>query len=394
MKKVVIIVLVLGTLGGLGFLIAQRAEKVQTARAEQQKEVVLPKPSVKVAAAVTRDFSTLVEVSGEVRAKRVVQVFPKVGGRIEALELALGQKVTAGQELARIEENDLGWREKQGEAGERAASAAVRQAQAQVDILKIEVDRAKRLHADGAMPEAELTRVNGQMRAATAALNAAKAQVEVAKAGSGLAKEARSWTSVVSPIDGVITKVFVDQGANAGPQTPLIELQDQSALEIRVDVPATALDAVNAAEADGRPIAFRVTERPGKTFEAKVKAVGRSLDPQTRRVRVELEASGELVEAGVLPAMMATVSFATETRTGLVAVPRSAVAARADGDAVFVVRDGKVTRVKQGHGDATHVPVLEGLEAGEQVVVEGQDTLKDGDVVEVLDAAKTEGKSP
>lgn len=397
MKKVVIITIVLAGLGGLGFLIMQRAEKVQVARAEQQKEVILPKPSVKVASAVTRDFSTLVEVSGEVRAKRIVQVFPKVGGRIEEMTLTLGQKVTAGQELARIEENDLGWREKQGAAGERAASAAVRQAQAQVDILKIEVERAKRLHAEGAMPEAELTRVQGQMTAAMAALNAARAQVDVAKAGSGLAKEARSWTSVVSPIDGVVTRVFVDPGATAGPQTPLVELQDQSALEIRVDVPAGALDTVKAAEADKRPISFRVTERPGKTFEAKVKAVGRSLDPQTRRVRVELEADGALVEAGVLPAMMATVSFATDTRAGLIAVPRAAVVARADGDAVFVLRDGKVKRLVPGVGDTTHVPVAEGLAAGDLVVVEGQDALKDGDEVKVVEDAKAEsaeGKTP
>lgn len=393
MKKVVIIILVLAALGALGFLIMQRAEKVQQARAEQAKEVVLPKATVQVAAAVTRDFSNVVEVSGEVRAKRIVQVFPKVGGRIETMELAIGQKVVAGAELARIEENDLGWREKQGAAGERAASAAVRQAQAQVDILKIEVERATRLHTEGAMPEADLTRVKGQMTAAVAALNAARAQVDVARAGSGLAKEARSWTSVVSPIDGVVTRVFVDLGSTAGPQMPLVELQDQSSLDIRVDVPAEALDTVKAAQAEQRPISFRVSERPGKTFEAKVKAVGRSLDPQTRRVRVELEASGELVDQGVLPAMMATVTFATETRAGLVAAPRDAVVARADGDAVFVVRDGKAKRLSPGKGDSTHVPV-EGLAAGEKVVVAGQDALDDGEEVVVKGDEKAEGKTP
>jgi RND family efflux transporter MFP subunit len=384
MKKLLIILLVIGTLGGLAVLIMQRAEKVQTARAEQAKPVILPKVSVKVSAAVARDFANVVEVTGEVRAKRVVQVYPKLGGRIEAMDVALGQRVAAGDVLARVEENDLGWREKQGVAGERAASAGVRQAAAQVDILKIELERAKKLHAEGALPEADLVRVQGQMTAASAALNAARAQVDVAKAGSGLAKEARSWTVVESPIDGVVTRRFAELGATAGPQMPMFELQDQSTLEIRVDVPAHALDTVKAAETSGAELEFTVTERPGKVFKAKVKAIGRSLDAQSRRIQVELEASGDIVDEGVLPAMMATIHLRTGERKGLVAVPREALITTVEGPSVFVVRDGKAKRLVAGDGDRTHVPVAEGLAVGDEVVIEGQETLRDGTEVQVV----------
>ncbi len=393
MKKLLIILLVIGTLGGLAVLIMQRAEKVQTARAEQAKPVILPKVSVKVSAAVARDFANVVEVTGEVRARRVVQVYPKLGGRIEAMDVALGQKVAAGDVLARVEENDLGWREKQGVAGERAAAAGVRQAAAQVDILKIELERAKKLHAEGALPEADLVRVQGQMTAASAALNAARAQVDVAKAGSGLAKEARSWTVVESPIDGVVTRRFAELGATAGPQMPMFELQDQSTLEIRVDVPAHALDTVKAAEASGAELEFTVTERPGKVFKAKVKAIGRSLDAQSRRIQVELEASGSIVDEGVLPAMMATVLLRTGERKGLVAAPREALITTVDGPSVFVVRDGKAKRLVAGEGDRTHVPVAEGLAVGDEVVIEGQETLRDGTEVQLgKPAASQDGK--
>lgn len=394
MNKWIVIIVSLGILGGIGVLIAQRADKVTAARAEQQKPVVLPKTAVRVVQAERRDFAQVIEATGEVRAKRVVQVFPKLGGRIEALEVALGDKVAMGQALARVEENDLGWREKQGLAGERAAAAAVRQAQAQVDILKIEVERAKRLHAEGALPEAELVRVQGQMTAAMAALNSARAQVDVARAGAGLAKEARSWTLVESPIDGVVTARYAELGGTAGPQQPMFELQDQSTLEIRVDVPADALDAILEAERTGREIDFTVTERPGRTFKAKVKAVGRSLNPQTRRLRVELEAPGELVEAGVLPAMMATAHIRTNERGGLVAVPRQAAVLLSDGPAIFVVREGRVVRlVPDTRGDRTHLPVPSGLAEGELVVIEGQETLVEGAEVKVV-TAETSGGEP
>lgn len=391
MKKWIAIVVVVATLAGLGVLIAQRAGEVQTAREEQKKPVVLPPVAVEVEAAVTRDFVQELEVSGEVRARRVVYVFAKVGGRVEELAVGLGDKVSQGQMLARVEENDLGWREKQGVAGERAAAAVVKQAAAQLEVVKTEHARAKALHEDQVLPEADYQRVEGQLKAAQAALAAAQAQVEVARAGSGLAKEARSWTVIESPIDGVVTRKLTELGATVGgqPPQPLFELQDQSSLEIRVDVPALALDAVKI----GKVVEFEVAERPGRRWSGTVSAVGRSLDPVTRRIRVELTVPGAVVDDGVLPAMLATVFIKTGERAGVVAVPRAAVVTGPEGPSVFVVEGGKARRVvpEMDGADRTHVPVP-GVAAGEMVVVAGQDTLRDGAEVKV--ARRADEKKP
>lgn len=396
MKKWIIIVLVLGGLGALGMLIAQRAGKVQEAREEHQKPVVLPPPAVAVERAVARDFVSEIEVSGEVRAKRSVLVFAKIGGRIEEMLIGLGDPVTKGQVLARVEENDLGWREKQGVAGERAASAMVKQAAAQVEVIKTEYERAKKLLADKVMPQADFERIEGQYRAAMAALGAAQAQVDVARAGSGLAKEAKSWLAIESPIDGVVTKKLTELGASVGgqPPQPAFEIQDQSSLEIRVDVPATTLDTMKV----GAIVEFSVEEKPGKRFAATVQAVGKSLDPQTRRVRVELSVDGKVVEEGVLPAMLATVYVKTGERRGVVAAPKSAVVTLAEGPTVFVVRDGKAVRLvpELAGADRTHVPV-QGLAVGDQVIIVGQDALKDGLPVTIAAAPAmkpTDAKAP
>lgn len=386
MKKWIIIVIVLAGLAGLGLLIMKRADKVQTTRAEQAKPLVLPPLSVQTEPIVSHDFIDDIEVAGEVKAKRSVLVFTKVSGRVEELMVGLGQKVEQGQVLARIEENDLGWREKQGLAGERAAEAAVRQAAAQVEVIRVEFNRAKKLYEEKALPEADFVRAQGQLNAATAGLNAAKAQVEVARAGAGLAKEARSWTAVESPIAGVITRKFTELGASAGgqPPQPLFELQDQSTLQIQIDVPALAAPAVKV----GTTLDFEVNERPGKTFKATVSAVGKSLDPQTRRLRVELEADGALVDDGVLPAMLATVKVKLGERAGLIAAPKKAIVHLAGGAAIFVVRGDKAVRLLPdlAISDKTHVAVPAGAQLGDQVVVSGQDGLKEGAAVKVVDS--------
>jgi len=383
-KKWIAIIIVVAGLAALGVLIMQRAGKVQEAREQQRQPVVLPPAAVKVEPVVTRDFVTELTASGEVKANRSVFVFAKVGGRVEELPVGLGDTVKAGQLLARVEENDLGWRERQGTAGERAAAAMVRQAATQVDVIRVEYDRAKKLHDEGVLPEADLIRAEGQLKAAQAALAAAQAQVEVARAGSGLAKEARSWTVIESPIDGVVTRKLTELGATVGgqPPQPLFELQDQSSLLIKVDVPAKALDAMKL----GAIVEFEVEERPGRRFAAMVKAVGKSLDPMTRRVQVELEVDGKVVGEGVLPAMLATVYVKTDERPNVLAVPRTAVVALADGPAVFAVRDGKAVKAVPdiASGDRTHVPVT-GLVAGDQVVVAGQDALREGMAVKIAD---------
>jgi len=376
-KKWVIGIVVVAGLIALGVLIAQRAEKVQAARAEQQQPVVLPPVAVKVERAVKRDFVSAIEVSGEVKAKRVVYIFAKVGGRVEELPVGLGDVVTTGQLLAQVEDNDLGWREKQGMAGERAAAALLRQAGTQLEVVTTEYERAKKLFDDKVMPESDFLRVEGQRKAAQAALGAAKAQVDLARAGAGLAKEARSWASITSPIDGVVTRKMTELGAMVGgqPPQPLLELQDQSSLLIRVDVPALALAGLKL----GTTLEFEVEERPGRRFTATVKAVGKALDPLTRRVQVELEVPGSVVGEGVLPAMLATVFVEQDERLGLVAAPRAAVVTLAEGPSVFVVKDGTVRRVVPdvAGGDKTHVPVP-GLAVGDAIVVAGQDGLRDG----------------
>lgn len=388
-KKIVGIVVVLAVLGGIGMLIMQRAGKVMETREGYKQPVPVLPAAVKTDKVKPHDFVETIEVSGEVRPKRVVNVFPKVGGRVEELNVTLGQPITKGTVLAKIEENDLGFREKQGEAGARAASAQVRAAQVQFENARVEYNRADELFKANALPEADLIRARGARNAAEAMWKSAQAQVEVAKAGSDLAKEAKSWTEVEAPIDGVVTKKMTELGAVAGTQQPMLEIQDQSSLQIFVDVPPAALDSV----AVGKSVKFTVAERPGKVWQATVTATGKSLDPLTRRVHVELEVPGAVVADGVLPLMIATVELETARSSALLAAPVGALIQLAEGPSVWVIREKKATRLvpdvtKQ---DATHV-ALPTAKADDVVVVEGQDALKEGAEVRLVEEAKTAGE--
>ncbi len=384
--KWVAFVVVAGALGVLGYVIFGRIQDVQSARANDARDNPAAPAVVVVVPVAPHDFTDTLDVSGEIHAARTVQVLPKLGGRILELPITLGQSIRAGDLVARLEENDLGWRSKQAQAGERAANAGVKLASVQAQIARTEALRADQLHKQSALTEADLTRARGGRDMAEAQVGLARAQAEVAHAMSGLAADALSWTVVTSPFDGVITRRWTEAGAMAGPTTPLIEVQDQSTLRIEVDAPARALSALPL----GATVLFRVDELGDKHFEATVKAVSKSLDPQTRRARVELEVPGARVGDGVLPAMLATVEVKLSAKAGVLGVPRQAVVNLADGPALFAVRDGKAVRLKvtPADGDRTHVPLVAGTGAGEAraedvVVIEGQDGLADGMPVQI-----------
>ncbi|MCB9734771.1 MAG: efflux RND transporter periplasmic adaptor subunit [Deltaproteobacteria bacterium] len=379
MKKWIIIAVVVAGLAVLGVIIADRVQSTLAARAAEVPQD-LPPPAVEVAPAVVRDFAKTTRVTGEVQARRSVPVFARLAGRVEEVGPDIGQPVAKGALLVRLDEGDLAWRKKQAEAQVRAASAAVNQARVQAAAAKTELDRSKALYGKSALPKADLDRAQAAYDGAVAGVNAARAQVGVAQAAAGLAGQAVEWTTVESPIDGVVLSRKAEVGDQVTPAQPVYEVQDQSALVLRVQVPPAALATV----AVGRAVTFTVDGLPGRTFGGAVTAVAPAAERDTRRVVVEITADEP--HEGLLPRMFAAVELAVARWEGVVAAPRRALVKLTDGDAVYVVRDGKAVRMpaRADIGDADFVALGEGARAGDPVIVAGQNNLREGGPVTVV----------
>lgn len=382
MKRVLFALIVLGALGGFGALLKGRVDEAKAERAHLDPGDTRP-PAVEVGALVRRDFQRSFAVSGTVAAREAVQVFAKVGGKLEELRADVGQRVAAGEVLAVVEHGQLEWQVRQAQAAQAAAQAGVAVSQAQRDAAVTEVKRARGLAQDHAITRAQLDRAEAGLKTAEAAVKAARAQVRVAAAAVGLAKEARSYSEITSPIAGVITSRAVELGQMVGPQRPVFEVQDRSALKVVARVPARVFGDLQVGKTRA---SVRASGRNGASIMGTVTKTNLSLDPMSRRVAIEVT----LDEAppGLLANAFVEGTLALGAHRDVLAAPARAVLNRASGAVVFVVRDGRAVAVEAqpSRAEGGFVPVADGpkgARAGEAVVVAGQGGLHAGATVRV-----------
>ncbi|HEU4629589.1 MAG TPA: efflux RND transporter periplasmic adaptor subunit [Gemmatimonadaceae bacterium] len=263
-------------------------------------------------------------VSGTLTAEREAQVRAEAGGTVLRVLAEAGQRVTAGQLLAQIE---------QKAAGDAVLSArtAVSAARTAYETAKREADRAQTLLKAGAIAERDA-------ESAQRAAELAESQLATARAQLASAEQALASTRVTAPFAGVVSDRAVSAGDVVTPGAELFTVVDPSSMRYEASVPAEALSAVRV----GAPVHFTVSGYPGRSFEGHVTRVNPTADPTTRQVRLIVSvpnAGGQLVGG-----LYAEGRVASERQPALVA-PASAVDERGVTPAVYRLKNGVVERV-------------------------------------------------
>ncbi len=369
--RIVIAVIVIGLLGLVGYRIAEQRQ-ANAAPADRADEAQLVR-----AALVTRAaMPDVLSITGTVRPRNEVDVYPKVGGRLLTLDAQVGDVVKAGQQLASIEHKEIAWQAQAAEAAQQVADANLKGA-------KLEFDRTQSLFKGGAAPQAQVDGVGVR-------LALAEAQAAQARAAAGLAGQAVENARVVSPIGGTVIRRGVNVGAQVGPQSSLFTIQDLAALKLEGAVDSTGF----ARLAKNRAARVTVDAIPGAVFTGRVTLLSPALDSQTRRAAIELEVDNS--EGRLLSNMFAHADITLGVLEGALVIPRQAVMDAAGGSVVFRLKEGKAeaVRPKLGPTDGVRVAVLEGLAEKDLVAVTGQATLIDGSKVKLAtDGAGTSGVS-
>jgi membrane fusion protein (multidrug efflux system) len=216
------------------------------------------------------------------------------------------------------------------------------------------------------------------------AIRVQEALVKEAEAKLNYSKAKLAEGIVVAPISGVVTKVYVRRGDLAALKSPLLEISDPSSLVIRFAVP----------EAESREnfssLAIQVTfdAYPGRSFRAKAVRVYPEIDRRTRNRLVEARV---LDQVNLVTGMFARIKVILESVPDALVVPSESVLTTPSGEKiVMTVRDGKAARVKVSigivQGDRTQI--VSGIQAGDRVVVLGQEGLKDGASVKIAGEGK------
>jgi HlyD family secretion protein len=206
--------------------------------------------------------------------------------------------------------------------------------------------------------------------AAQAAVDGAQAQLETAELALG-------ETTVIAPVDGVVSERLVSQGALVSPQTSLLTLVPP-AVEVLVNVDESRLGQL----ARGQSVQIGVAAYPDQTFKGEITSISPTLDTRTRTAAVHVQpadADGHL-QAG----MFAQLNITTGSRQNGLLVPSSAVLSNAARPEVVAISRDNVIQlqpVKLGLRNDDFVEILSGLDQGALVATSSLTSLHDGDVV-------------
>ena len=341
-----------------------------------------PPVPVQVAAVSRVSAPLTIEANGVVEPLHTVSIAAQVGGNLEAVEFNEGDDVRAGQVLFKIDPRPF-------EAALRQAEATLARDTAQAQNAAREAERYKAL-----VEKDYVTRSQADQAAAAAA--ASQATVQSDRAAVDNARVNLGYTTIRSPIDGRTGRLLVKAGnllrANSD---PIVVINQLRPILVRFPVVQKDFPAIQRRDARG-PVPVRVvTADSGRVAEAGTLAfLDNSVDSLTGTVTAKARFQNQ--SNALWPGEYVRVSVELQVEPNVVAVPTRAVLAGQQGNYVFVVGNDKraiVRQVSVGRAVGDLTTVDKGLEAGEQVVVDGQSRLTPNARVDAKPAPVNAGRT-
>jgi multidrug efflux system membrane fusion protein len=308
------------------------------------------------------------EFAAEVRARTESRLGFRVGGKLLAREVEVGQRVKRGQVLARLDPADL-------RLGEQAAQAGVQAAQANHDLAAADLRRYQELRAQGFISAIELDR-----RQTT--LQAARAQLDQARAQAGVQGNQAGYAALTATAAGVITAVDAEPGTVLASGAPVLRLAHDGPRDVVFAIPEDQAAAMRALI--GRSGALQVRAwGAAKTMPATLREVAAAADPSTRTFLAKADTGSAALELG----QTATVLLQRAAPVGVNKLPLSAVVQQQGRTAVWLVDRGsmtvKVQPIVVAGAEGNTVLVAAGLAPGQTVVTAGVHTLSPGQKVKL-----------
>jgi len=351
-----------------------------------------PTPASAQSSAIETEIVTPQSIAGVIPAtgkilvpeNRVAVIGPVNQGRIVRLYAGQGTRVRKGQKLADLESADID----QAEADYLKALAdyenAVRSSAAEVKLAQESYDRNKLLYEQRVTAGKNLQSAEHDLEVAKAAresaVNGTKAALTAARRKllilglndatiDALAKKTdlAATFSLNSPIDGIVVERNATVGASVGTDANLFKIIDLSEVWIDADVFEKDLPRVRP----GQEVKLTVTAFPQSTFSGRVILINSVLDPETRTVKVRTEVANP--DGRLKPDMFANVQIVTDVNRAAISIPQSAVL-NDEGKTIVFVAEGngyKKRQVQVGIQNNDRVEIVDGLTAGDKVVVKG-----------------------
>ena len=348
-----------------------------TAKIEEEGsgEVARGAAPVKVTDVKRQQISEKIYYTGLIEAREKIIITPEVSGKIAKINVEEGDRVQKGDVLAELDTRTVRLQLQQAEAGMAVAQANYNDAQRNME-------RMERLRDENAVSEQQYEKVK-------LAFESAEAQLKQSRAALDLAEHSLDVSIMTAPFSGVIASKNAEVGDIINPMMGggystaggVLTLVDFSVVKINIGV--SLEDVVRIKK--GQKASLTVTTFPDKVFPGRVTVVNMAADPASKKFGVEVQLPNP--DLMLRPNVFGEVVLEVSTHEDALVIPQSAVV---ESSYVFVAEEGRAVKKKIviGLQNTTLLEVLQGLDKGESVIVEGNYGLEDGAEIEVSEAIK------
>jgi len=412
---VLLAVVVVGAWLG-GYLPHKNQEAAALAAANEEKNAI-PVVTTTVVRSAPADVD--LALPGSISSVSEASIFARAAGYVVKRYVDIGDHVKGGQLLAQIDAPDLDQQVAQARAAVAQAQqqlgmvrASLIQAEAQRDLAKSTLTRYEGLVKSGAVAQQDYeTQVSNAKTsdalvvAQQANISASQDNVNQAQANLERVIALQEFKNVRAPFDGVVTSRNVDVGylisstgggmgatpatqpgatLNSANGNEMFRVAQMGTLRIYVSVPQSAASSVQI----GMPAAITIAEMPGKEFPGKVTRTSHALDTNTRTLLTEVELSNQ--GGKLLPGMYATIRFRSHRDAPPLLVRGDALIANASGVSAAILMDAgrgngekkvHIGKVQVGRDYGAETEISAGLRAGDIVVVNPGDEVREGAIV-------------
>ncbi|SFK21187.1 RND family efflux transporter, MFP subunit [Brevibacillus centrosporus] len=371
---------------------------------------------VEVKKAVKEEFAVQMSLSGRLEAIQQVEIPSKATGRVQQLLVKVGDKVKSGQPLVVLDGEELRIQMQKAQASMMSAKARYAEAtegteaevlaqtansladlQNKANAAKVDLERAQKLFSEGAISTAEVekarlalataqTNLENQKQKAQqekkgptqAALDSAVATLKQSEADYALSQLNVSNLTIKSPIDGIVGSLTATVGENVSNNAVVAQVINLSTMKVT----AKASEGQVGQFEPGQSVSVKIPSA-NVTVNGKITSVSPMAD-SSKSYPIEIEVANTDLKAKA--GMVASVEVKGNPHQAIL-VPREAVITKAQNSYVFVVEGDKAKQVTvtTGESDGTRIEILTGLQGGESVVVQGQNTLTGNATVAVID---------
>lgn len=362
---VLVVVLILGILSGCG-----KKDTNVSADSSENKNVV----TVEIAEPVKRDISVTHVLSGKLSANEDVLIIPEVSvpSKVKKIEVQLGDKVSKGQVLFTLDDENVRKQYDQAKAAYDIAKANYEKTKEQIENAKINFERTKKLYEEGAVSKQAFEQA--QLSASDSTIALLEAQLSQAKVSLDQAYSQLQDTVIKSPINGSVAAINIKENEFASNSQPAMRVVNIDKLTVNVGVTEELINKIQ----QGQEVQVVVRAAMDDSIKGIIKGVSPVPDLKTQLypVEIEIKNSNDLLKGG----MFAEIAFTTEKRENVLAVPSDVIINKNNKNYVYVVKNNiaSLKEVKVGLDNGKYVEVISGLNEEDKIIVKGHDYVEDG----------------